>query len=120
MEDRKFDRKGIATHGKAVFYAAIYGDLREKALECGWALGLHGSLNSDMDIMAMPWTEKATDADVMIDKLMECFCNKDGDVLFHQKKHINEKPNGRIVYTIPIWADFYIDLNIINYNGKFI
>jgi len=111
------DRKCIATHGKAAFYAAIYGDLREKAIECGWALGLHGSLNSDMDIMAMPWTEDATDADTMISRLSECFYNDDNKMLFPVEKHENEKPNGRIVYIISIWSDFYLDINIIG-NSK--
>lgn len=23
------------------------------------------------------------------------------------------KPNGRVVYTIPIYADFYLDINVI-------
>lgn len=104
------NRKCISTHGKAVFYAAIYGDLREKAMECGWALGLHGSLNSDMDIMAMPWTEDATDADIMIANLYKCF---EEDLWSMPVKHIGEKPNGRVVYTISIWEDFYLDINII-------
>jgi hypothetical protein len=52
-------------NNKAVFYAAIYGDLRDKALECGWALGLHGSLNSDMDIMVL--TELTDDRIIQIE-----------------------------------------------------
>ena len=103
--------ESISTHGKAVFYAAIYGDLRDKALECGWALGLHGSLNSDMDIMAMPWTENATDADTMISNLYKCF---NCDPWSLPVKHRGDKPNGRIVYTISIWEDFYLDINIID------
>lgn len=104
------NRASISTHGKAVFYAAIYGDLRDKALECGWALGLHGSLNSDMDIMAMPWTKDATDAESMIANLYKCF---DNDSWSLPVKHVGEKPNGRVVYTISIWEDFYLDINII-------
>lgn len=52
-------REHITCNGKAAFYASIYDDLRNAAMDCGWALGLHGSLSSDMDIMAMPWTENA-------------------------------------------------------------
>ena len=25
-----------------------------------------------------------------------------------------KKPNNRIVYTVSIWADFYLDINVIN------
>jgi len=112
------NRESVATHGKAVFYAAIYGDLRKKALECGWALGLHGSLNSDMDIMAMPWVEDATDADTMIKNLSKCFCDGFDKVLFEPDKYVNEKPNGRVVYIIPIWEDFYLDINVIDINSN--
>lgn len=101
----------ITTNGKAAFYAAIWPDLREAALKCGWALALHGSLSNDMDIMAMPWTEEATGVEEMIKALSDCFTGnpfKDGhSVPFH------EKPNNRVVYTMSIWADFYLDINII-------
>ena len=48
------DRHAVTCSGKAAFYAIIYEDLRKAAMDCGWALGLHGSLANDMDIMAMP------------------------------------------------------------------
>ena len=53
------DRRCVTTNGRAVFYAVMWEDLRNAALDVGWALALHGSLNSDMDIMAMPWVEDA-------------------------------------------------------------
>ena len=54
------DRESVTTNGRAAFYACMWDDFRQAAMDCGWALGLHGSLASDMDIMAMPWTENAT------------------------------------------------------------
>lgn len=71
-------REHVVTNGRAVFYAAMWEDLKNAALDCGWALGLHGSLNSDMDIMAMPWTEDAKPIEYMIDRLCECFSDNDG------------------------------------------
>ena len=59
-------REHIVCNGKAAFYASIYDDLRKAAMDCGWALGLHGSLSNDMDIMAMPWTEDAKSEEEMI------------------------------------------------------
>jgi hypothetical protein len=79
-------RELISNNGKAVFYATIYPELKEAALDCGWALGLHGSMASDMDIMAMPW-------DYRVDTI--------------------SKPNNRAVITIWIFADFYLDINVI-------
>lgn len=108
------DRQSVTCNGKSAFYAAIWNDLRQSAMNNGWALGLHGSLNSDMDIMAMPWTENAVPADVMINNLIyDCFSNNNISHLCLQVTR-NEKPNNRVVYTIPIWADFYLDINIID------
>lgn len=107
----KISREHIVKNGKAAFYACIWPELRAAALECGWALGLHGSLANDMDIMAMPWTEGAKPVEEMIRALSDCFTGsrfKDE----HTKPHYG-KPNGRVVYTISIWADYYLDINII-------
>ena len=106
-------REAITCNGNASFYAAIWNDLRQAALDCGWALGLHGSLASDLDIMAMPWTEDATSADKMVKSLVRCFDFSDTWIKHQISVDKTSKPNNRVVYTIPIFADYYIDLNII-------
>lgn len=104
------DRKSVTSNGRAVFYAAMWDDLRQAAMDCGWALALHGSLSSDMDIMAMPWVENAATANEMVERIIDCFgfCRPP-----HCEVDKKSKPNGRVVYTIPVYSDFYIDLNII-------
>lgn len=104
------DRNAVTCNGRAAFYASMWNDFRQAAMDCGWALGLHGSLASDMDIMAMPWTENATSADEMVERLIDCF-GFSRPAYYEVDK--TSKPNNRVVYTIPIFADFYIDLNII-------
>lgn len=52
-------KEEITTEGRAVFYTVLWPSFRKAAIECGWSLGLHGSMASDMDIMGMPWTEDA-------------------------------------------------------------
>lgn len=101
----------LASNGKAAFYASIYDDLRKAAMSCGWALGLHGSLANDMDIMAMPWTEEAKPAEEVMRALSDCFTENPFKGI-HTIPYY-EKPNGRVVYTMPIWEDFYLDINII-------
>lgn len=104
-------REHVTTNGRAAFYACMWESFRNAALDCGWALGLHGSLNNDMDIMAMPWVENATTPEEMIKSLLACFTDKEWKE--EKLKPFTDKPNSRIVYTISIWADFYIDISII-------
>ena len=109
------DRESVTANGRAAFYGCGWDDFRQAAMDCGWALGLHGSLASDMDIMAMPWTEKATSADDMIKNILtKCFV---GSHIAKFIKTKNEKPNHRVVYTISIFADFYLDINVIELYG---
>lgn len=107
-------REHVVTNGKAAFYACIFEDLKKAALDCGWALGLHGSLANDMDIMAMPWTEDAKPVEVMIKALADCFTDNRLRDRYEIPKF--DKPNNRVVYTMSIWADFYLDINIISPN----
>lgn len=105
------DRECVTSNGKASFYASIYDDLRSTAMDCGWALGLHGSLANDMDIMAMPWTENAKPIEEMIQSLSDCFVGcpfKDEHLIPHY-----DKPNNRVVYTMSIFGDWYLDINVI-------
>jgi len=101
-------REQVVTNGRAVFYASMWPDFRQAALEKGWALGLHGSLANDMDIMAMPWIENASPVWDLIFALMKCFDKP-------KKIHVTETymPNNRRVFTLSIWSDFYLDINII-------
>jgi len=105
------DREAVVTNGRAVFYAAIWNDLRQAAMDKGWALALHGSLASDMDIMAMAWVKDAEPVWEMIWALKKCFDNpKAIDV------NETDMPNNRRVFTLSIWSDFYLDINVISCN----
>jgi len=90
----------------------MWEDFRKAALDCGWALGLHGSLNSDMDIMAMPWTDDAKPVKDMVQALSNCF-NGNPFADDHTVPHY-DKPNNRVVYTMSIWAGYYLDINVIS------
>lgn len=106
------DRESVTINGKASFYACILDDLKIAALSCGWALGIHGSLQNDMDIMAMPWTEDAADAKTLIKSLSECF---NGNIFVEMNENPIYKPNNRVVYVMRIWKDWYLDINVIEF-----
>ena len=102
------DRESVTTNGRAVFYAAMWNDLRRAAMDKGWALALHGSLARDMDIIAVPWVEGASSPIEMIEALKDCF-DKPDKIMVSK----TDMPNNRIAFTLSIFADFYLDINII-------
>ena len=46
------------THAKPSYYAIMFEPLKKIAIKYGYNLVLHGSLNRDMDLIAIPWIEK--------------------------------------------------------------
>ncbi len=105
-------KEEIRTDGRAVFYTILWPQFRKAAIDCGWGLALHGSMASDMDMMAMPWVEDAKPVEDLIKALSDCI---DGTVW--KDSHFVPfygKPHGRIVYTLSIFSDFYIDLSLMN------
>lgn len=106
------DRYAVTCLGRPAFYACMWEDIRKCAMDNGWAVALHGSLSSDMDIMAMPWTENACLFNEFIQQVVDLF--KDNDMSSQYCISYNSKPHKRIVATIPIYADFYLDISTID------
>jgi hypothetical protein len=107
------DIKSITCNGRAALYAALWEDIRYAAMDCGWAVALHGSLARDMDIIAMKWVEDCTDAQTMIDTIISrCFEDNFLAKTF-TKCSKDVKPHGRICYSIPIWGNHYLDISLI-------
>jgi len=96
---------------RPTFYAVLYPDFKKAANDCGYALALHGSMASDMDLISVAWTEDALPVETLVAKISDCIGNtvwKD-----HHLKSGENKPHGRITYTLSIMGDWYIDLSII-------
>jgi hypothetical protein len=106
------DKSEIKIEGKPVFYAILYNSMRQAALDCGYALALHGSMHSDMDLMAMAWTEDAKSEEELIKVIDNCI----GETIWKQcnfKWERIEKPHGRVSYIISIIGGWFIDLSIM-------
>lgn len=78
-------------HAKPSYYAIMFEPLKQIALKYGYNLVLHGSLNRDMDLIAIPWVENVG---VVIDMINE-FCEYVGGEInedcclttYHGRKH---------------------------------
>lgn len=106
------DKSEVKIMGKPVFYAMLYDSMKKKALELGYTLALHGSMCTDMDLIAVAWLDDAVSKEQLVEAMNECL----GDNHFWKEesfRELTEKPNGRYSATLRIWSDWFIDLSII-------
>lgn len=87
-------------------YATYYGILIDIARKHGYALALHGSLSRDMDLIAVPWTDTASDHK----KVLKDICDAVGAGGFTVGE---EKPHGRVGYAIDTGAGGYLDISFV-------
>jgi hypothetical protein len=52
-------------------YACLYPGLCEIARSLGYALAIHGSMASDLDLIACPWADEVSPPEALVKKLME-------------------------------------------------
>lgn len=84
------------------------------ARACGYTLALHGTLQRDFDLVAIPWTEEAKSAE----ELVEAIRGASGGMKlaeWEEKVHQNpqDKPHGRRAWTIILGSDYVIDLSVM-------
>ena len=94
------------------YYSSIIPTIREVARECGYAIAIHGSMTRDLDIMAMPWVEKAKAPETLATEIMKKLCGH-SYMRTYWKEHKYGKPHGRLTYTIPVKQNAYIDLSVM-------
>ena len=101
----------IKVEGKPVFYSILLNPMKKAALDCGYTLAMHGSMHRDMDLVAIAWVEDAKPVDVLVAAINDCL----GETVWreHNLQTGEEKPHGRLCYTLSICGDWFIDLSVI-------
>lgn len=96
-------------------YAALLPVITRTARDLGYAIGLHGSGQRDLDLIAFPWIESACQPA----QLMEAICRAvDGHIAdWDIGKQPTHKPHGRLGWSICLgerghWKGQYIDLSV--------
>lgn len=97
-------------------YATLYPRMCEVARPLGYALGLHGSMKRDLDVIACPWTEDAAAPEDLVEAIREFidgFIIQDHTDARHNSPAL--RPHGRLAYSIHFGtgSHFYIDLSIM-------
>lgn len=79
------------------FYLSVIPKIKEAARHCGYAIGVHGSLRRDLDLIAVPWTENYSDKNRLAEHIQRVSCG------FTMTKYDWEiKPHGRMATAFPI------------------
>jgi hypothetical protein len=106
---------------RAAAFAWMVPHLTKVARFYGYALGLHGSMERDLDLIAVPWTDGAAPAETLVEAIREAvdgFIRNDppteGNKYDYQTRSPATKPHGRRAWSIYFSGRrFYIDLSVI-------
>jgi len=93
---------------RPIAYVLHVPRLTETARQHGYALAVHGSLQRDLDLIAVPWSEVASSPEDLIMAL----CQRVGGFMMPNEEAM-EKPHGRKAWIIHLGAGLYIDLSIM-------
>lgn len=88
-------------------YAKRFYKMKKVARLHGYALTVHGSMRRDLDIVAVPWVEDASDWEVLLKDLVIA---AEGVL---QQEACPPKSHGIQAYNIMIMGHLYIDLKIV-------
>lgn len=91
----------------APLYCALYPDLAEIFKAHGYALAVHGSLQRDFDLVAVPWTDSPSTPDAVVADVVAA-------VAFRQVGVVVTRQHGRMVYTLSAaFGDCFFDLSFM-------
>lgn len=117
VEPRKVHNGGYSTDAvdpemvKALARRVIR-PIRERARDLGWAVSIHGSLERDIDLIAVPWTERACEPEALVNSFRQVLTKLYGIGLEVGPSSEHPKPHGRLCWSFWIRPWTYIDLSI--------
>lgn len=98
------------------WFSIYYQGLERVAQRFGWCLTIHGSMQRDLDLVLLPWTDDA-EPETKVLEAVEKFI-KGGPYYKKSTKnsiglHATEKPHGRKAYIIYIGhSNYYLDISV--------
>ena len=94
-------------------YEALLPELRDAARVCGYALGLHGSMTYDLDLIAAPWVEFAEAPEVLVFDLRRVLEAAGLGGFVTDKRSDSPKPHGRRAWTIYGYHGVHLDVSVM-------
>lgn len=103
------------------YYGVLINALRHVAYRYGYALAVHGSLKTDIDLLAAPWRDGAVDAASLVEAIRSTAEKIIGVARIRdiEKDRLPEKkPHGRLAWSLYLTAfdstpGPYIDISVM-------
>lgn len=92
-------------------YAFMLPLLQEKVRPLGYALAVHGSMNRDLDLIAVPWDDGLVAPAADVYRAIWALVSPYRSAL--KEWGPERKPHGRITWIIPLHAGASIDLSVM-------
>mgnify|MGYP001138926750 CR=1 FL=1 len=89
-------------HAKPSLYAFYFEAIKEIGEQYGYNIVLHGSMNRDLDLIAIPWSEKISDRIEMLNRIAEVIGGYILEETEEQREKFRNKFHGRQCYIINI------------------
>lgn len=95
-------------------YTRLIDPIRAIAKQLGYAIGVHGSLKRDIDLIAVPWADHAVAPELLAQGIINVvkFSNKNHWVHVNPSRS-TDKPHGRLCWSIFVTGSVYIDLSVM-------
>lgn len=98
-------------------YSQILPRIRGAAKDLGYAIGIHGTLTRDLDLLAVPWTDDAAEPMALVKMIAKTVggfvigdrTNERGYI----SDHPTEQPHGRMSWNICWGGKAFIDLSVM-------
>lgn len=97
------------------FFKRVLPEIREAAKSCGYAIGVHGSMRRDLDLIAVRWIEGASDKEILARAIHKAACGFESSTYDWESK-----PEGRFATCFPIcfpnWNEpslGHVDLSVV-------
>jgi len=117
---------------RAPVFACLYPGLCEVARARGYALAIHGTVTSDLDLIACPWTDRAVSAEELKEAMMKhigacgysdmlkrdtCLTAQQADEIAAREENKNAdytaKPHGRKAWNLYLYEGTKVDLSVM-------
>ena len=111
------DKSEIKTNPKPMFYTCVLESLRKIAFDCGYALAIHGTCASDLDLIAVRWKESHESPKYLVNQFVKEISHyvfaEDIENNLEEITNYEVRFNTHCHFTIPIYKDWYIDLCVV-------